>query len=268
MFRRAVILVAIVLVAMAALAPAAFGESAIRVWKWNDLNANGIWEGEGTGEGEPGLVGWVMTFYSRASANDPWVQVAQRTTGRLITIGGSGPVYLPGFTWLSVPSGFDYKIVESPPLGEEDLWAQSFPGYGPTGSVPTIFTAVADGATYVARFGDYRITYTWSGLEQPVAADGSSIFKRVRGCVPLKFQVFDTNGDWVSHLQPTLTLSKLSAGIWGDEFAPSSGNVFRYDAASGRYVYNLSTKGMTAGTYRLTIDLGGGDRRFGQFSLQ
>ena len=49
---------------------------------------------------------------------------------------------------------------------------------------------------------------------------------------------------------------------------PSSGNVFRYDATSGRYVYNLSAKGMTPGTYRLTINLGNGDRRFGQFSLQ
>ena len=46
MFRRASILVATALVVMAVLAPSAVaGNSAIKVWKWHDRNANGVWEG-------------------------------------------------------------------------------------------------------------------------------------------------------------------------------------------------------------------------------
>jgi hypothetical protein len=30
---------------------------------------------------------------------------------------------------------------------------------------------------------------------------------------------------------------------------------FRYDATNGQYVFNWSTKGLTAGTYQLRIDL-------------
>jgi hypothetical protein len=38
-----------------------------------------------------------------------------------------------------------------------------------------------------------------------------------------------------------------------DAGGANPGNLFRYDAALGGYVFNLSTKGLTAGTYALTI---------------
>lgn len=43
--------------------------------------------------------------------------------------------------------------------------------------------------------------------------------------------------------------------------AASSGNLFRYDAEGDQYLFNWGTKGLTAGTYELTIDLGDGESR-------
>ena len=36
------------------------------------------------------------------------------------------------------------------------------------------------------------------------------------------------------------------------------GNLFRYDPASGQYIFNWGTKGLTSGTYQLRVDLGDG----------
>ena len=43
--------------------------------------------------------------------------------------------------------------------------------------------------------------------------------------------------------------------------AATSGNLFRYDAKTKQYVFNWGTKGLTAGTYELKIDLGDGVSR-------
>jgi hypothetical protein len=43
---------------------------------------------------------------------------------------------------------------------------------------------------------------------------------------------------------------------------------FRYDATSGQYVFNWSTKGLTAGTYQLRIDLADGASRTVRISLR
>ena len=43
--------------------------------------------------------------------------------------------------------------------------------------------------------------------------------------------------------------------------AATSGNLFRYDAKTKQYVFNWGTKGLTAGLYQLSLDLGDGVSR-------
>jgi hypothetical protein len=43
--------------------------------------------------------------------------------------------------------------------------------------------------------------------------------------------------------------------------AATTGNLFRYDASSGQYLFKWSTKGLSPGTYLLQIDLGDGVSR-------
>jgi hypothetical protein len=49
--------------------------------------------------------------------------------------------------------------------------------------------------------------------------------------------------------------------------APTTGDLFRYDGTS-QYIYNWGTKGLTAGTYQLRIDLGDGVSRTVNISLK
>ena len=50
--------------------------------------------------------------------------------------------------------------------------------------------------------------------------------------------------------------------------ACDEGNRFRYDAGDRQYVFNLSTKGMTSGTWSLRADLGDGVDHVVRISLR
>jgi hypothetical protein len=72
----------------------------------------------------------------------------------------------------------------------------------------------------------------------------------------------------------TLSYSKVSNGVTGSEVeavstaAATTGSLFRYEASSGQYIFNWSTKGLTVGTYLLKINLGDGVPRTVQVSLR
>jgi hypothetical protein len=107
-----------------------------------------------------------------------------------------------------------------------------------------------------------QLAYSWSGVLQPVNANGSSVFK-AGSTVPVKFMLTGASAG-ITDLMAKLSYAKLSAGVAGSinesvsTAAATTGNLFRYDPASGQYIFNWSTKGMTAGTYRLFINLGDG----------
>jgi hypothetical protein len=76
----------------------------------------------------------------------------------------------------------------------------------------------------------------------------------------------------ISGLVATLSYAMVSNGVQGTVVEASStaaattGNLFRY--AAGQYIFNWSTKGLTIGTYRLTINLGDGVTRTVDVSLR
>ena len=111
----------------------------------------------------------------------------------------------------------------------------------------------------------------------PAFGDDNSRVK-LGSTVPVKFTLKDANGAPVSNAVAKLTLKKADAtpdpGV--DEAtstaASTTGNLFRYDAMSGQYIFNLSTKagytnpsGTTVsfgpGTYTLTVVLDDGTTR-------
>jgi VCBS repeat-containing protein len=109
------------------------------------------------------------------------------------------------------------------------------------------------------------IAYQYSGILQPINADGSSIFKS-DGAVPVKFKLYCSGTVPVDTAVATLTVVKISDTITGtveetetvhQRFA-DSGGVFRYNASEEQYEYNWLVKGLSDGTYRLTIDLDDG----------
>ena len=119
----------------------------------------------------------------------------------------------------------------------------------------------------------YSVPFVSAGVLSPLSP---SKVKVVAGnSVPVKFQVMDSRGRSVSTLTPRLYLAKqMAGGVWGHEFAPTStsapksGTTFRYDAGAKQYIYNLSTKALSAGTYRLRIAIAGGGEIFARIQVK
>jgi hypothetical protein len=116
------------------------------------------------------------------------------------------------------------------------------------------------------------VTAAWSGVLQPVNADGSSIFK-LGSTVPVKFQLTGASAG-ITDLGARLYLKRIGAGATGTVLeavstsSATSGNLFRYDATSGQYIFNLNTKPLSAGMYELRIDLGDGVLRTVNITLR
>ena len=101
--------------------------------------------------------------------------------------------------------------------------------------------------------------------------DGSSIFK-LGSTIPVKFQLRDAAGNFVTNAVAKLYLTKIDNAVEGSELeavstsAASTGNLFR--CADNQYIFNLGTKSLTAGTWRLTIVLDDGTSRYVDISLR
>jgi HYR domain len=107
-----------------------------------------------------------------------------------------------------------------------------------------------------------QVRYNWSGVLQPVNADGSSIFK-LGSTVPVKFALVGGSAG-VKDATVTVTIDKVVNDIEGTVMentytaTPTRGDVFRYDAKSGQYVFNWSTQNLKSGpgTYVLSLNMG------------
>jgi len=136
-----------------------------------------------------------------------------------------------------------------------------------TGSVgPKTFTVEAtDKALNEAnKTVAYSVKYKYSGISQPINSDGSSIFK-LGQTIPVKFQLKDANDNTVKAASnPTIAIQYLGPNSIGTVWEPYStgaaniGNQFRYDDISQQYIYNLGTKGLSTGMWKISISLDDG----------
>jgi hypothetical protein len=115
----------------------------------------------------------------------------------------------------------------------------------------------ASGNTSTKSF-TVTVTYSWSGVLAPVTSGGSYHQGRT---LPVQFTLTVASTP-VTNAVVKLYLAKRSGGTVGAEFAATStsgavgDNSFRFDGTG--YIFNLATKGLSAGTYQLRIDLGDG----------
>jgi hypothetical protein len=109
-------------------------------------------------------------------------------------------------------------------------------------------------------------------VQQPIDADGSSVFAASRGVVPVKFAV--TAGG-----QPTCLLPPAALAVFrtsGAVAAPVSESVYTMAADAGssfriagcQYVYNLNTKALGKGAYLIQALVGGAAVGNARFSLR
>ncbi len=115
--------------------------------------------------------------------------------------------------------------------------------------------------TYFAAGYLRPYTVVGGGLQQPINADGSSVFK-AGTTIPVKVKLQAVDGSYPSTLAPTITIKLKSATTPGQTInepvttttADASG-VLRFDATSQQYVYQLGTKSLSDrdATYTITI---------------
>jgi len=95
---------------------------------------------------------------------------------------------------------------------------------------------------------------------QPINPDGSSVFK-LGSTIPVKFKLTGVSAG-ITNLAAHLSVAKISNSVTGSYVeaaspgAANAGSTFRYDTDVNLYIFNLSTKALSAGTWSLRADLG------------
>jgi VCBS repeat protein len=101
-------------------------------------------------------------------------------------------------------------------------------------------------------------------VQQPINADGSSVFKAIRGVVPVKFRLTE-NGEPTCILpSATIALTRTAGSGTLGSVAESTyfthadtGSNFRIDSSACQYIYNLATSSLAPGTYQVDIRIYG-----------
>jgi hypothetical protein len=111
--------------------------------------------------------------------------------------------------------------------------------------------------------GAFELVPYVAQVQQPINADGSSIFSAKRGVVPVKFTL-TLNGVATCSLPPaTIAVTRTAGGTLGsiDEstytMSADTGSNFRVDPSACQYIYNLAASALGTGVYRVDILING-----------
>jgi hypothetical protein len=137
----------------------------------------------------------------------------------------------------------------------------------------TLTVVATDAAGNVAtKMVTYRVIYGHGDeFRAPINADGSSCFK-LGSTVPVKFQLTDAVGNPVPTAVTNIDVRFLDGSPDGTDIevlstaSPTTGTLFRY--ADGQYIFNLGTKNLKVGDYRITALLDDGSSIVERISLR
>jgi hypothetical protein len=143
------------------------------------------------------------------------------------------------------------------------------PNYPSTPAPNTVYASVNSLSPFLVanfKFG--------AQVQQPINADGTSVFNAKRGVIPVAFTL-TSDGASTCQLPPaTISIFRTSGGVVGsiDEstylLKSDSGSNFRIDSTKCQYVYNLGASSLGAGTYKAYISIGGSVAGSATFALK
>jgi hypothetical protein len=98
-------------------------------------------------------------------------------------------------------------------------------------------------------------------VQQPINANGTSVFNVRRGVIPVKFTLTD-NGSSTCTLPPaTIAVTRTAGGTTGaineSVYSGSADNGSNFRIVSCQYVYNLNSNALGVGTYRVDAKVNG-----------
>jgi hypothetical protein len=115
----------------------------------------------------------------------------------------------------------------------------------------------------VMRSWTWKVIYNFDDFLPPINIDVSSVFK-LGSIVPIKFQLRDANGNYITSAVARLNFTKIISNITGTNLKSSAtetetiSDVFIYSNKSHMYKYNLATKKMSSGTWQIRVDIDDG----------
>ena len=124
----------------------------------------------------------------------------------------------------------------------------------------TGFNRVANGRIDIGAFEVQAVPSTYAGqVQQPINADGTSVFNVRRGVVPVKFTLTQ-GGVATCDLPPaTIAVTRTAGGTTGqiDEsvYSGSADTGSNFRISNCQYIYNLSASALGVGTYRVDIKI-------------
>jgi hypothetical protein len=135
--------------------------------------------------------------------------------------------------------------------------------YAPGGPY-TIAATVNDGDGGTASAGGsasaFSLLYNTSGILQPINMTGTRSLFKLGSTIPVKIKVTDCSGNPVAGLAPQVSLAKQDGtpdGTSVEDFystVPDQGTTMRFTGSPDyQYIYNLGTKNLTQGDFKVTI---------------
>lgn len=126
-------------------------------------------------------------------------------------------------------------------------------------------TAVDNAGNSFTKTVTYRVIYNLIPDDPPVKEKEKGY--KAGSNIVLKLQLLDGNNNYIENAQVRLYIAKMENGIAGPETEAVSngsgkGNLFRYDSSNYQYIFNLSTKDMSEGTWQLRISLDDGTSQY------
>src|SRR6266568_4153903 len=135
-------------------------------------------------------------------------------------------------------------------------------GFARTYDDPAIANATAGDGTDIGAFEVQAQAPAYAAqIQQPINADGTSVFNVRRGVVPVKFALTLDGVATCDLPSATIAVTRTAGGVIGpiDESSytgpADTGSNFRIDSC--QYIYNLSASALGTGTYRVDIIING-----------
>lgn len=124
----------------------------------------------------------------------------------------------------------------------------------------TGFNRVVNGRVDIGAFEVQAVPSPYVGqVQQPINADGSSVFSVRRGVVPVKFTLTQSGVATCALPPATIALTRTAGGTTGavDEsvYSGSADTSSNFRISNCQYIYNLSASALGVGTYRVDIKI-------------
>lgn len=134
--------------------------------------------------------------------------------------------------------------------------------FAAAGSYPiTVVVADDDGGSDTEAV-THRVYNTPTGILQPINGTGPRSAFKLGSTIPVKTGVVSCTGSAVSNLGPSVQVVKLDGTPDGTTLEPTStatptaGTTMRWDGVQQQYIYNLATKPLSVGDWKVRVSDG------------